>query len=145
MPFRLLDIILWCSCLEPEEVFAFTDNLDAKVDILTAASVRFTNGALGTIAVNGHGIGFYEDITFFCEEGAFYMRQGKLTEQNAKSEFSEPKDMPTGTDPDTNWIDAIRGRAENIVPAICGLRVIQLTEAAWESGASGDPAKVKTL
>lgn len=140
---HLLDIILWCSGLVPAEVFAYIDNLDSQVDILTAASVKFTNGALGTLSVNGNGIGFYEDITFYCDEGAFYMRQGKLTEQNRDKGLFEPTKMPKGTDPDTNWIDAILGKAEMIVPAVCGLRVIQLTEAAWKSGKSGRPSKVK--
>jgi len=140
---HLLDIILWCSGLVPAEVFAYIDNLESQVDILTAASVKFTNGALGTLSVNGNGIHFYEDITFYCDEGAFYMRQGKLTEQNREKGYFEPTKMPKGTDPDTNWIDSILGKAEMIVPAVCGLRVIQLTEAAWKSGASGRPSKVK--
>jgi hypothetical protein len=29
------------------------------------------------------------------------------------------------------------------VPPVCGLRVIELTEAAWASAKSGRPAKVK--
>jgi predicted dehydrogenase len=46
--------------------------------------------------------------------------------------------------PDRNFIDAIRGRDEVQVPPICGLRVIELTEAAWESARTGQPAKVTT-
>jgi len=140
---HVLDIIQWCSGLVPKEVFAFIDNLDSKVDILTAASVKFTNGALASIAINGNGIQFYEDLTFYCEDGAFFMRQHKLMEQNRKDGLFEPENRFKGSDPDTGWINLILGKGENMVPAVCGLRVIQLTEAAWESGASGEPVRVK--
>ena len=40
-------------------------------------------------------------------------------------------------------VDAILGRDEVQVPPECGLRVIELTEAAWESARTGQPAKVK--
>jgi predicted dehydrogenase len=40
-------------------------------------------------------------------------------------------------------VDAILGRDEVQIPPICGLRVIELTEAAWKSAESGRPVKVK--
>ena len=46
--------------------------------------------------------------------------------------------------PDQNFVDAILGRDEVQVPPVCGLRVIQLTEAAWESAEkNGRPVRVK--
>ena len=41
--------------------------------------------------------------------------------------------------PDHNFIEAILGRAEVLAPSICGLRTIELTEAAWRSGQTGQP------
>jgi len=139
---HLIDIILWTSGLVPAEVFAYVDNLDSEVDILSATSVKFTNGALGTISVIGHASGWWEDLTWFGSEGTLYMRNGELTLQDAKGESSKPAKLPPASDPDTNWIAAIRGEEENVAPPVCGLRVIQLTEAAWLSGDSGKPSAV---
>jgi hypothetical protein len=52
--------------------------------------------------------------------------------------------LPRGSNPDRNFINAILGREEVKSPPTCGLRVIELTEAAWESAANGgQPTKVK--
>ncbi|MBD3176165.1 MAG: hypothetical protein GF320_13375 [Armatimonadia bacterium] len=139
---HLVDIIFWTTGLVPESVFAFIENLESDVDILTAASVRFTSGAVGTFSVIGHAPGWWEDITWFCDKGALYMRNGKLLEMNSKGETVEPTDLPSGSDPDTHWIDVILGEAENEATALNGLRVIQFTEAAWLSGDSGQPSEV---
>ena len=40
-------------------------------------------------------------------------------------------------------LDAILGRDTVQVPAECGLRVIELTEAAWESARTGAPTRVQ--
>ncbi len=139
---HLVDIVFWTTGLVPQSVFAYMDNLDTQVDILTAASVRFTNGALGTFSVIGHSTGWWEDITWFCDKGTLYMRNGKLLEQNEKGEIKEPTGLPAGSDPDTHWIETILGRAENEATALNGLRVIQFTEAAWVSARTGQPSDV---
>ncbi len=46
-------------------------------------------------------------------------------------------DIPTGSTPDDNFINAIMGREPVGSPPIWGLRVIELTEAAWASAAKG--------
>jgi predicted dehydrogenase len=45
--------------------------------------------------------------------------------------------LPEGSDPDRAFVDVILGRAENEAPPECGLRTIQLSEAAWKSAAEG--------
>lgn len=139
---HLVDIILWTSGLTPAEVFAHIDNVGTEVDILTAASIRFTNGAIGSLSVVGRAQCWWEDIGWFAADGSFLMRNGVLYEVGAGGQCEQVTELPTGSDPDTNWIAAIRGEAENLAPAVAGLRTIQLTEAAWQSGASGKPAQV---
>ena len=41
--------------------------------------------------------------------------------------------------------DAIKGRADVQSPPVCGLRVIELTEAAWRSARTGQPAEVQRV
>ena len=75
-----------------------------------------------------------------------YLRQGQLfykTQHN--NEVYEVNNLPGSTTPDQNFIDAILGRDQVQVPPECGLRVIELTEAAWASAASGQPVKVKSI
>ena len=55
------------------------------------------------------------------------------------------KDLPADSTPDRNFVDAILGRDEVRVPPECGLRVIELTEAAWRSAEQGRPVRVAEL
>ncbi len=136
---HLLDIILWTTGLAPAKVAAFMDNRGTPVDINTALTVKFTNGAQGTISVVGDAAGWYEDITIWCEHGSFYVRNSSAFQvqgTDGKTFSPEPADMPASSDVDTNFIHAILGTEEVAAPPICGLRTIELTEAAWESGAA---------
>jgi predicted dehydrogenase len=143
---HLLDILLWMTGLEVEEVQAFQQNFDSEVDINSALSLRFRNGALGNISVVGNSPagGMWEDLTIWGSKAAVYLRNGQLTYKTALSnEAHTPANLPGGTTPDRNFADAVLGRDTVQVPPVCGLRVIELTEAAWESARSGKPARVR--
>ena len=145
---HLLDIVLWMTGLEVAEVQAYMEYLDSEVDINSALSLRFGNGALGTIAVVGNSPtgGIWEDITIWGTKAVVYIRQGQIFYKTQHSnEVYEVNNLPGSTTPDQNFIDAILGRDQVQVPPECGLRVIELTEAAWASAASGQPVKVKSI
>jgi predicted dehydrogenase len=141
---HLLDILLWMTGLEAAEVHAFMENFESEVDINSAMNVRFANGALGNISVVGNSpaSGIWEDITIWGTRAAVMMRNGRITWREAGAEPCEPANLPGGSTPDRNFVDAILGRDEVQVPPQCGLRVIELTEAAWESARTGRPAAV---
>jgi predicted dehydrogenase len=137
---HLLDIVLWTTGLAPDKVAAFMDNRGTPVDINSALTIQFTNGAQGTISVVGDAAGWYEDITIWCDKGTFYVRNvsGFEVQGTDGSRYSpDPADMPSGSDVDTNFIHTIEGTEEIAAAPINGLRTIELTEAAWESGAAG--------
>ncbi len=145
---HLLDIALWMTGLEVAEVQAYMEYFDSEVDINSALSLRFRNGALGTIAVVGNSPtgGMWEDITIWGTKAVVYIRQGQIFYKTQHSnEVYEVNNLPGSTTPDQNFIDAILGRDRVQVPPECGLRVIELTEAAWASAASGQPVKVKSI
>ena len=145
---HLLDIALWMTGLEVAEVQAYMEYFDSEVDINSALSLRFRNGALGTIAVVGNSPtgGIWEDITIWGTKAVVYLRQGQIFYKTQHSnEVYEVSNLPGSTTPDQNFIDAILGRDQVQVPPECGLRVIELTEAAWASAASGQPVKVKSI
>ncbi|MCS6951178.1 MAG: hypothetical protein NZ520_12020, partial [bacterium] len=56
--------------------------------------------------------------------------------EGKRHELTE-KDMPSGSSPARNFADAILKGAPVESPPEGGLRVIQLTEAAWKSAAQG--------
>jgi predicted dehydrogenase len=143
---HLMDIILWVTGLVPDVVYAEIDNRRTKVDILSGLTVRFRGGAIGSLAVVGDAPGWWEDVTYYGEKGAIYIREGRILLQSGypktKVEDVTERKRYRGN-ADKNFVDSILGRDEPQTPAIWGLRVMQLTEAAWESGRTGKPAKVK--
>ena len=137
---HLLDIVLWTTGLAPEKVAAFMDHRGTPVDINSALSIRFTNGAQGNISVVGDAAGWYEDISIWCDNGSFYVRNdGGFSVQGTDGKMftPEPETMPGGSDVDSNFIGTILGREEIAAAPINGLRTIELTEAAWESAKAG--------
>ena len=137
---HLLDIVLWTTGLAPKEVAAFMDNRGTPVDINSALSIKFTNGAQGNISVVGDAAGWYEDITIWCDSGSFYVRNDgtfRVQGTDGKTAVLDATQMPEGSDVDTNFVRAIQGTEEIAAAPINGLRTIELTEAAWESAKAG--------
>ena len=143
---HLLDILLWILEASPKEVFAMMEYFDAQVDILSALTIRFDTDALCNISVVGHAAGrMHEDFTIWMEKGTLFVRDGKLYREEQGTEMVEVTgdELPEGEQKDRAFLDLILGKAENRVDAANGLRVIQLTEAAWKSAETGMPVKVE--
>lgn len=142
---HLLDILLWILEASPKEVFAMMEYFDAQVDILSALTIRFDMDALCNISVVGHATGrMHEDFTIWMEKGTLFVRDGKLYREEQGTEMVEVTgdELPEGEQKDRAFLDLILGKAENRVDAANGLRVIQLTEAAWKSAETGMPVTV---
>lgn len=143
---HLIDILLWVLEASPDTVFAMIDNLDIEVDVLTAMSIKFNTGALCNISIVGHAYGgVQEDFSIWLEEGSLYLRAGTLYRQGSDGKLIEvpQTEMPAQANKDVAFIELIRGeRTENPIGVENGLRVIQLTEAAWQSAKLGRAVKV---
>lgn len=137
------DILLWTTGLEPKRVQAFIKQEDTDVDVLTAVTVEFTNGAVGTLAYTSLSPEWREEFTFYGTEGV--MRFGAadpLMVHRAGEDILLPQPAESGRTPADNFVDAINGNAEVQAPGLCGLRVAQLTEGVYASYAEGRPAEV---
>ena len=137
---HLVDIVLWMTGLQAETVSAQIDNCGTKVDINSAVNVRFTSGAVGTITVIGDAPSWWEDISIVGDKGAFHIRQGLgMTQQLGMRDASLVVDAKAlgSASVSFDFIRAVKGEGKPVAPAECGLRVIELTEAAWKSGAQG--------
>jgi predicted dehydrogenase len=150
---HMVDILLHVTGLKPAVVSALQQNLGLEVDVNMAITVRFEGGAVGSIAIVGQapGIGgaVYEDVTITGDQAGLYYRtmgtaDGKPVLQLRMRGKTEPEPelpgLPEASDPDRAFVDVILGRAENEAPPECGLRTIQLSEAAWKSAAAGGAA-----
>ena len=142
---HLLDIVMWMTGVQPQEVHAFIDNLGSEVDILTALTCRAAGGALLSFSVVGDAVNWLEDITIWCKRGTLAIRGGDVIEWSDQypGRAVPAEKLGRSWSPDLNFIAAIRGEEEIQTPPEEFLKVIQLTEAAWKSGASGKPVKVK--
>ena len=140
---HLVDIIMWVTGMKVREVFAKCKNYGTEVDIDSTLAMSFENGALGSMSVIGSGHGWYEDHTIVGTTGSLYLRQGLgLIQVNAAGQ-PQPVKLPKYTkSPHQNFIDSILGKDEPQTPPECGLRTIEVTEAAWKSAATGMPVKV---
>ena len=142
---HLMDMLMWTTGLQAEEVSARMEFFGTEVDINAALNVKFSGGALGTVSVIGNAPTWHEDFTIFGSEGAVYNRNGKITyQQGYKGPVFELTSNPDWMDPDKNFVGTILGQCENGCPPEIGLRVIEITEAAWRShDKNGVPVKVE--
>lgn len=141
---HLVDIIMWVTGLKVAEVFARSEFFGGEVDINTTVAMNFENGALGSMSVIGNAPSWYEDVTIVGSKGAFYLRQGLgLIHTDAVGKRVEVK-LPTKfpKDPDADFVECILKGLEPQTPPLCGLRTIEVTEAAWQSAELGKPVRV---
>jgi predicted dehydrogenase len=149
---HLIDVLLWTTGLAAESVYADLARFDTEVDINTALTLRFTNGARGTLSVVGNSPMWWEEFSVWGSKGVLLYRNGTILQRA----FDDPelrgmemhvvdKELPASSTPDRNFVDAILGRDTVRVPPECGLRVIELTEAAWKSAELGRVVRVSEL
>jgi predicted dehydrogenase len=141
---HIVDMMLWVSNLEPEQVYAEIDNHGTLVDVITALSMRFTNGARGTFAATSLSAEpWREEMSFYGTEGVLNIRTEGLSYQTKGGDKVYPRTEGRNTRPVENFIATIRGEVQAPqAPPIYGLRVAQVSEAAYKSAQSGRPEKV---
>ena len=149
---HLLDAVLWLTGLELEQVCAYQDNCGFEVDVQTAAACRFTNGALGTIAVlgdaRGPGLSVANDIDIYGAGGELLLRNGAVFRRDGWADlYPVPEEaFPATVSPDQAFIEFVTGqRQANPVPSECGLRMAELAETVYRSVKLGRPVRVSEL
>ncbi len=142
---HLLDIVLWVTGLQPREVSAVVDQRELDVDILSAVGVACDGGAILNFSVVGDSVRqFDEEVVIWCDQATIQICGGAADPVRV-TWASDPKaivevpreDRPSAGDPDADFLAAVLGHGEVQVPGECGLKVIQLTEAAWASARTG--------
>ena len=150
---HLLDFILRASRLRPMTVNAALANLDVRVNVNSALTVRFEGGALGSIALVGNApSAMWEEIGFYGSKARLLMRstaqtplsQGLEIDYETVRNEKLPVELPVGSLPDRNFVDALCGRDRIRAGAEAALGVLALTEAAWRSAETGREEPVES-
>jgi len=142
---HVFNAMLYLADARPAEVFAWMDNRGAPVDIIATASVRYTNGAIGTATINGDSVVTWDEgvrASFTRGEMQTGIHGNRLQQWDAVSKPVRYPPVPPVPCLQQQFIDCILGRAEDPSPAIWGLRQALLMEALYESARTGKAVKV---
>lgn len=154
-----LGVALWLTDLRGEAAFALmSSHLGAKVELHDAVTMRFTNGAIGTMAgASGHlgsaGNRHAVELRAMGSKGQFHLdlRDNVLWKFLAGGkETRVPLDADAGLyncqGPIDAVVDAALGRSPaNNSPAELGARTVEILEASYRSAKSGRLETVATL
>ena len=141
---HLIDIVLWVTGLEVSEVFARGESFGCEVDVNSAITLRFRNGALGNLSIIGNAPTWHEDHSIIGAKGAFYLRQdGTLLQQGPTGKPRKVRLPRYRENPDSNFLQCIRGKAVTETPPECGLATLRATEAMWRSMERGKPVTLR--
>jgi predicted dehydrogenase len=130
---HLIDIVLWVTGLRAERVSALMDNRGTEVDIDSVVSIVFEGGAFGSLTIIGDSCAWHERHHVWLEKAALLFGKDDLTIIDDVGRTIEVSGWAKPVTPDENFVDAIRTGTDVLAPFECGLRTIELTEAAWTS------------
>ncbi|WP_410765189.1 Gfo/Idh/MocA family protein [Haloferax sp. DFSO60] len=144
---HILDAMLWCTRSTPVSVAAAIDDQEYDVDVNSALAVvldREGSRITGSVGVSGDGQSIPdpgESLRILGTDGmiSYDGETIELTEHGMtyKTTPRVPEFEELTTKKLRNFVDAARDEADLLIPAEDGLKVIALTEAAYESATTG--------
>ena len=147
-----LGMLFWVTGLRGDEVFAFMNNSDLKVDLIDSFSFRLTNGAIGTIGSHGGATPeqtLDQTLIYYGSKG--FIRQdiihGKLSMHLKNGEVEDFPDLELDEVyksylPVRSFVDLIAGEGENKSPGWVGARAIEFLEAGCKSAHTNQSVKI---
>jgi predicted dehydrogenase len=154
-----LGFALWLTALRGAEVFSFMSTiLDSPVEHYDACSIRYTNGAIGTMAGGSAHLGYDNnkhqlEMRAIGSEGHFVcdLQRELVWLYRADGEDVrlpvQPGDALYNCDgPPHTLVDLALGKdVRNWAPGELGARTVEVLDAAYRSAESGKPEEVTTL
>jgi len=143
---HMVDILMWATGLQAVKVSSMMDFRGTEVDIDSVTSITFDNGAYGTLTVIGDACLWHERHHIWTESSAFILEEQDLLVIDSSGRQMRVSHWPRDLSPEQNFVDAVLRGAEVLAPFECGLRTIEVTEAAWTSASEGGrPVDVSSL
>jgi predicted dehydrogenase len=150
-------LLLWLTNLRPVSVAAFMENFDLKVDLCDAITVRFENGAIGTLGSTGgipikhsgnqqleyriYGTEGYALLDVMAGTCAIYRNDGRIEQLDPTPPTrSYPQEATS-----RHLVDLLLGRDVNHSPGEVGVRAVEVLDAAYRSSAEGRIIRVEEL
>ncbi|MEE2659325.1 MAG: Gfo/Idh/MocA family oxidoreductase [Candidatus Latescibacterota bacterium] len=146
-------MLFWLTGLRASSVFSVMSGPGAKVELYDAMTVRFTNGAIGTVSGAGNvpaGQGFQVDVRIFGKEGVLLIDCDRERMELQRHDGKHKKlDLEPGSGdyecsgPPENFVELVAGRTEvNWAPGEVAMRGVEVLDAAYRSAVSGVEEKV---
>lgn len=140
---HMIDILLWATGLRARRVSAMMDNRGTKVDIESIVSIEFEDRAYGSLTIIGDACLWHERHHVWLEKAALIIEGEDVLLIDEDGRHHRVSHWPSAVSPDRNFVDAILKGGEVLAPFECGLRTMELTEAAWRSAAlGGQPVEI---
>jgi predicted dehydrogenase len=145
---HLLNAMIWLMNDPVVEVGCFIDKLNSPVDITGTVSVKFQNGATGSLTFAGNTPDFSSELNIFTDRYTVttdaYGRTLKII--GADKQTFNPH-VPTDglATPHANFIAALEGRDPLKAPVRYGVMLSALMDALYESAHCGAIVKVKPV
>ncbi len=143
---HLLAEILWLTGLIAKEVFALLDFKRLKVDVNSAVTIRFNNGVIGNISIEGNDpAGFRENLYIYGEKGVIALgyKDGWYSFFQLRGERATSFPRTSSSTPDKNFINAILGKEKLATEPEIGLKVAELSESIYKSAKTGRKVKIE--
>ncbi len=143
----MITSLCWSVESNVDEVFAWVDRKNLKVDVNSCVSVRFENGVVANLVINGNCPVDHGALSFFFDNGkidvdGWYSQWIRCW--HGQSEV--PADLSKGsTTPVANFVDAILGREEARTSPVNGIVHSELVDAMYESAETGRVARPRRV
>lgn len=147
---HIINGILWIMNEPAVEVACFDNKCGTPVDINGVAIIKFQSGALASLAIGGNCPMWNNDIIFQTDKMMFTTAShgGKLDMKvNGRTIYPHvtSKDHPAAHTPHLNFVNALLGKEELVVPVRYGVMLSLLMDAMYESANTGRVVKVKAM
>ena len=140
-------LLFWLTGLRAQEVTCRMTAPNAKVDLYNAATVTFTNGALGTISGAStlpDGAKYQVDIRIFGDEGVLLLdvERERVEVRRHDGKHESITIPPNAGDydcdvPPHRFIELIQGHGANDSPGEVAARSVELIDAMFRSAVAG--------
>lgn len=145
---HLLNAMMWLMNDPVIEVGCFIDNLNSPVDITGTVSVRFQNGATGSLTFAGNTPDFASELRIFTDRYTIqtdaYGKSLKVIDKD--NVVFEPRIEANGPGtPHANFVAALEGKEPLAAGVRYGVMLSVLMDALYESAHTGTIVKVKPV
>lgn len=148
---HVLNAIMWIVNSPVVEAACFYERCDTPVDINCVAIVKFENGAMGSLAIGGSGVGWDSEIRIQTDKMvAKTLPHGgmlELTGSHGRRIYPhvDQVDHPAAGTPHLNFVNALLGREPLQCPVRYGVLLSALIDALYESAEKQRLVKVKPV